>query len=319
MATKQQPTESLETTSSWPESPPPHPENLALASKLCAELLPIDLRTNITTTHLPTGWSSKDVIRVSAATDSDPHHFIVKLPSHQISSHITPTCKAEALRTNWAAKHDFGPKVLAIDDKSGSFVMECIEGQTMTAEMTKQRLPSVMGMLRRIHGAKAEDWMGKYDAITTVICYLKRAEACGGIKKRDARLINNIILDTPFYVKNHPWTPCHNDFHSQNIILRRDGEDGGDDSLVAIDFEDCDLGDPMWDLAYLTVNLEMEFDSGLLERLYGVSDDERQRLRAYIPLAMAHCATWAAFHGEVWAQHYEDVMWRLRKAVSHFW
>jgi len=54
----------------------------------------------------------------------------------------------------------------------------------------------------------------------------------------------------------------------------------------------------MWDLAYLTVNLELESNSSLLTRLYRTSAEEERRVLDYIPLAMAHCATWAALHGE---------------------
>ena len=85
--------------------------------------------------------------------------------------------------------------------------------------------------------------------------------------------------------------------------------------LVAIDFEDCDLGDPMWDLAYLATNLELEQQVSLLEDLNAAHADEKRRARAYIPLAMVHCATCAALHGEMWAQNSKDLMERV-KAIT---
>ena len=72
----------------------------------------------------------------------------------------------------------------------------------------------------------------------------------------------------------------------------------------------------MWDLAYLAVNLELERERYVLENLYNASAEETQRVRAYVPLAMAHCTTWSALHGEVWAQHQKEVMERLRVVVD---
>lgn len=83
-----------------------------------------------------------------------------------------------------------------------------------------------------------------------------------------------------------------------------------------IDFEACDLGDPMWDLAYLIVNLELEHHPYKLADLYGVTPHERVRVGAYIQLALAHCATWAAMRGGgPWVQHYKELMERLHKVL----
>ena len=72
----------------------------------------------------------------------------------------------------------------------------------------------------------------------------------------------------------------------------------------------------MWDLAYLIVNLEMEETPRLLLELYATSEDEGDRVHAYIPLAMAHCATWAAVRGGVWTQHQHDLLRRVRTSIS---
>ena len=88
------------------------------------------------------------------------------------------------------------------------------------------------------------------------------------------------------------------------------------EKLLAIDFEDCDLGDPMWDLAYLTVNLGMEATPLALADLYGAEVDERRRLQAYIPLAMAHCATWAGVHAGPWVQHQSELIGKLRDFLA---
>ena len=97
-------------------------------------------------------------------------------------------------------------------------------------------------------------------------------------------------------------------------MLRHATSSGG--RLLAIDFEDCDLGDPMWDLAYLTVNLEFEGTPLALADLYGADGDERRRPRAYVPLAMAHCATWAGVQAGLWVQHQVVLIKRLRDVAA---
>lgn len=315
MTKQQQQIEPVEGAFEWPSCEPPHPRNLDLASKLCTALLPTGSDTKTITKHFPSGWSSNDVIQVVIPSPTHQSRFIVKLPRIQTLSCIGASCKAEALRTRWAAKHGFGPKVLAIDDESGGFVTEFIEGRTLTVDMIKQRLPQAVNMLRWIHKAETMNWMRRYDPVEIVRKHLECVKERNTMRPGDVRLVEGIIHDTREKVKDHPWMPCHNDFHSHNVMLARASR-GDAERLFAIDFEDCDLGDPMWDLAYLTVNLELEQRPYSLERLYGASAEDRQRLRAYVPLAMAHCATWAALHGELWVQHQEEVMKRLREVVG---
>ena len=205
--------------------------------------------------------------------------------------------------------------MLAIDEESGGFVMEFIEGRTLTVEMIRQRLPQAVNMLRQIHQAEPMNWMRRYDPMEIVKEQLECVKERNAMRPKDVRFMEGIIHDTEEKVKDHPWMPCHNDFHSHNVMLGRTGRDDPE-RLLAIDFEDCDLGDPMWDLAYLAVNLELEHEPHSLEYLYGASAEDTQRVRAYVPLAMAHCATWAALHGWPWAQHQKEVMTRLRVLVG---
>ena len=102
-------------------------------------------------------------------------------------------------------------------------------------------------------------------------------------------------------------------------MLQHTNDNGGEKKLLAIDFEDRDLGDPTWDLAYLTLNLELEGRPLALADLYGADGEERRRLQAYVPLALAHCATWAGVQAGLWVQHQGELMERLRDVVArHF-
>ena len=333
---QQQQTEQSNQLFEWPASAPPHSQNLVLASKLCATTCPTSLKIGkVTTTHLPSGWSSNDVIEVSFPVSPVrskpapyPHNFIVKLPRVQSSPLSTgsshSSCKPEALRTSWAARHGFGPKVLAIDDVNGAFAMEYIDGGTLRTEMALKHLKCVVGLLKRIHSAKAEDWMRRYDPLEVVksfLEHLKKKEERRSIE--DVRLIEAVVRKCEREIgggSRRALVPCHNDFHTHNVMLRHDAAGSSSSSsggrLLAIDFENCDLGDPMWDLAYLTVNLELEGTPLALADLYGADRDERRRLRAYVPLAMAHCATWAGVQAGLWVRHQSEVMGRLREVVG---
>ncbi|KAL9074361.1 MAG: hypothetical protein Q9161_002347 [Pseudevernia consocians] len=179
---------------------------------------------------------------------------------HPTSSCVAPSCKAEAnVQTCWAAKHGFGPKVLAIDEESWGFVMESIKGRTLTMEMTKQRLRQAQAvkMLRRIHEVEAVSWMRMYDPMEIVSEHLECVKERNAMRPQDVRFVEDMIHDTEQKVRGHPWMSCQNDFHSHNILLRRACRNDSE-CLLAIDFEKGDLGDPMWDLAYLTVNLELK-------------------------------------------------------------
>ena len=266
MTEQQQHIELVNEAFKWPECEPPHPKNLALASKLCTALLQLISDTRTITQHIPSGWSSNDVIQVSVLSPTHSRRFIVKLPRRGISSCIVASCKAEAIRTCWAAKHGFGPKVMAIDEERRGFVLEFIEGRTLTMEMMRQRLPQAVNLLRRVHEAEAMTWMRRYDPIEVVKEHLKCVKERNAMRPKDVRFIEGIIRDTGEKVKDHPWMPCHNDFHSHNVMLTRSSR-GDSKCLLAIDVEDCDLGDPMWDLAYLTVNLELEHGPYVLEYL----------------------------------------------------
>ena len=315
MTAQQQHTQMADGAFNWPASEPPHSENLALASKLCTALLPKESNIKIITTHYPSGWSSNDVIQVTTSSVAQQRRFIVKLPRRQTSSYVAASCHAEAIRTDWAATRGFGPKVLAIDDESGGFVMDFVEGWTLTTDSLRQRLPQALSLVRRIHNAEVPDWMGMYDPIEVVKQQLEYVMKRKTMQLKDIRLMEVVLHNVAENVKGHPWVPCHNDFHSHNVMLRRPSG-SKPERLLAIDFEDCNLGDPMWDLAYLAVNLEMEQETYSLARLYRATAEDERRFRAYVPLALAHCATWTALHGEAWGQHHEEVMERLKEMVA---
>ena len=104
--------------------------------------------------------------------------------------------------------------------------MEYIVGATLTIEMALKHLPQVVGLLRRIHSAKLEDWMRRYDPLEVVKRYLaclKKKRGEERISIEDIRLIEAVLHKCKMELRGggeYPLVPCHNDFHSHNVMLR---------------------------------------------------------------------------------------------------
>ncbi|KAG8527218.1 uncharacterized protein KY384_008648 [Bacidia gigantensis] len=244
------------------------------------------------------------------------YRYIVKLPRENLPQLPSSSLSREALRTGWADENKLGPKLILYGESCGGLVLERLPGEALNPQTAPKWLPQIAGLLRRFHSTKAAAFMERYDPIKSVRGYLDIIKANKTMPQADMRLIDGVLVNTGNKVKGHPWVPCHNDLHCQNIMLNNipQGEDGN--QVVAIDFEDCDLADPMWDLAYFTVNLGRENCPRTLMELYGVSKEEERRYRAYLPLAVAHCAAWAGMRGGDWLKHCGEMMVRLRTLLG---
>ncbi|RKK66776.1 hypothetical protein BFJ69_g15099 [Fusarium oxysporum] len=289
----------------WPSSSPPSSANIAKAAVLCQTLDVNETSISISPFN-HSGWSAQDCIKIDLASQS----FLVKIPRYPSPQSIL-LCNAEAVRASWAASVGAGPSVVCRDESSGAFVMAFINGQTLTPDLALRNLPAIMELLRKFHTSTSHPWMNIYSPIATVEDYLCLARDQATMTDDDTQLIEAVIAYVKASVGDTTSTlaPCHNDFHCHNIIV------DGTARLWAIDLENVDLGDPMWDLAYLSVNLEME-PLGLAE-VYGSMKEDRNRLGAYYLLAIAHCATWSITHGQLWFQHYRELMVRLRKCWNN--
>jgi thiamine kinase-like enzyme len=197
--------------------------------------------------------------------------------------------------------------VVAINDQSWAFATEFIVGRPITAADLATHAASVIKLLTRLHSRPAAEWMGIYNPVHALWPYLDEAKRQGTMPLEDLELVDAVIVGTAAAVASQSagLVPCHNDFHGQNILVDESGQ------LWAIDFENCDLGDPMWDLAYLTLNLGLQ-PLGLA-RQYGCTAGEGERLQGHYFVAIAHRAVWSAVHGLLWVKHYQELMAQLRK------
>ncbi|KAG8527600.1 uncharacterized protein KY384_007753 [Bacidia gigantensis] len=195
-------------------------------------------------------------------------------------------CKEESVRASWASNHGVGPNMLSTDADTGGFAVECIKGNMLLRETAREYLPQIIKLLRSIHSAKAERWMGKFEPVNEVKWHLPYAAKC--MPPEEVRRVKTALRNAEVSIKNPPLVPCHNKFHCRNIMLE-DSMPGSHDGarLLAIDFENCDLGDPMWDVASLAADLEHKTQFALL-KVHGATEEEKRRLRIYLPLVKAH-------------------------------
>ena len=238
-----------EEASQWPSSPLPSLANIALATKLCSHLAPSGVSPTVTT-HNRVGWSAQDCINIDYPDES----YIVKVPRNH-SSDTAAACRAEMTRARWAEANRLGPAVVAEDDTSGAFAMQFIKGQTLaTTELAWQYMPKLLNLLHRCHASPVSGWMGPWDPLAVVHKTLKVATTSNSMAMEDIQLVEQVIFWTQNGIGDvsQLLVPCHNDFHGLNVVL------DGEEHLWAIDYEECNLGDPMWDLAYLTATLEIE-------------------------------------------------------------
>lgn len=298
----------------WPASEPPSATNLSLAESLCKSFVPSAIITKDTAVlvspchHI--GWSAQDCIKVTFTTGQGHGcrciSFMVKIP-RQCTPGSAATCCLEGIRAKWAAEAGLGPDVLVIDEATGSFVMAFVEGEALTTGMAARYAERIVAtLLRKMHDGRQQKWMERYDPLAVVSDMLLLAKRLKTMDPEDVKLVERVIEKARQVGEDQSidLMPCHNDFHSFNVMMDKDGR------LCCIDFEDMNLADPMWDLAYFTANLELA-PLGLADT-YGCTDAERARLEALYPLAISHFATWAATRGPQWTQHVEDCLQRLR-------
>ena len=296
----------------WPSSPSASSENRAIASELISHVAPSDTTPKVLD-HKCAGWSAQDCIMVEYLDNT----YIVKVPRDHSAAAAT-VCKAEKDRVSWAADHDLGPKVVNTDKKSGAFAMQFIKGKILEdTKSVQQHMDQIMDLLQRFHKSRAMPGMVFWDPLARLQTTLNRANEKDCMGAGDILLVERVLSwarDGLNNVSDFEKVPCHNDYHNFNIV--QDEEE----KLWAIDYEECNLGDPMWDLGYLTATLELE-RYALADKYggNGCTTDERDRLGYHYFVAMAYCGTWRAIRIELdpkWKKLHHDCMARLREKAS---
>ncbi|KAL6720086.1 hypothetical protein ACLMJK_002007 [Lecanora helva] len=289
--------------------------------------------------------SAYDILAVHLYVPPLQRSFLYKLPREPCSSAAAASCKEESLRATWAGENGFGPRISTFDNGNGGVSMDVVEELSLTAEMNaemnskrrtrvlnellervhvavveerflstemlRERLSHAVTLLKKIHEAEPQNWMKKCDPVEIVDGFLQQVKERNAMPTKDIRLAEAILCDVKREFPKYPLTPCHNDVYCKMILQHPDSE-----TLLALNWKYCNLGDAMWDLANLAVDLEMEKSPAFLERKYGANVYSSRRVRAYIPLAVALCAIRASLRGEALEKDYGKFMARFKNVIE---
>ena len=175
-----------------------------------------------------------------------------------------------------------------------------IAGKTLDgpALADRPRLRRVAALLRTLHDARREvsghlPWFSPFLAVRT---WLGLAAARGYALPFDVAALRDAVDDLE--ARLAPFRPslCHNDLMPGNLIE-------ADDRLWLIDWEYAGVGHPLFDLAGLAsnANLDAEGAAALLDAYLENSDLDptlaRRQLRLLLPMAALRECLWAVIQG----------------------
>ena len=175
--------------------------------------------------------------------------------------------RQESAANRLAASIGVAPPVLAESAEEGWLVSQFLKGRTVSAlELASEPLlVEVSTTLRRVHSAGTIE--KHFDPFTIVRDYHRTAQERGVVESFDylgaLSVLERIEAVRPF----RPTRFCHNDLLNENFLY--------DERLRILDWEYAGMGDPMFDLANLSVNhaFTPESDEQLLVHYFGRSDD----------------------------------------------
>lgn len=296
-----------EKVSSFPSSQPASDSNIALALRLCrkAQILPDHEKIAIRASASAEGWSRNVCISIASPKET----WVVKLP--RVASHSSiAACADEGQRAYWMGECGIGPKVYLVDCESGAFVMSLIDGRTLSDDEIMPGLPDIMSLLHRLHGQIPPRWLGEFNIFEYVRKELKQALARLNLVKGDIDMLQEVLNRAEAIVGPvGRLALCHNDFWSTNILVDKLGK------LWCIDFEYTAIGDPLWDVGYLSFNLETSPRNVALA--YGLSSEpDILKVVAYCHTAEVFMAAWYANQGAEWKAYKNKLLEAARDASN---
>jgi thiamine kinase-like enzyme len=186
--------------------------------------------------------------------------------------------RQESAANRLAASIGVAPPVLAESAEEGWLVSQFLKGRTVSAlELASEPLlVEVSTTLRLVHSAGTIE--KHFDPFTIVRDYHRTAQDRGVVEPFDyfgaLSVLERIEAVRPF----RPTRFCHNDLLNENFLY--------DERLRILDWEYAGMGDPMFDLANLSVNhaFTPESDEHLVRHYFGRSNDAALAVLALMKL-----------------------------------
>lgn len=205
---------------------------------------------------------------------------------------------AEELNARAAAEAEVAPPVLYFGADGVMLTPFLTRAVTLSPELLRTRrgaVERVARAFRRLHEG-TPPFTREFQAFATIDKYVGVLAEHGAELPADLPAILKSAARIRDALAAHPVEPrpCHCDPTGANML--DDGE-----RVLLIDWEYSAMNDPMWDLAYLS--LEAEFDAAMDEYLLHTysprpSAGEADRMALYKPVSELLSALWALIQGE---------------------
>lgn len=284
--------------------------NVTLAKTLCRHILKIDQKLDTSIIGTP-GSSAQDCIKVICGTAT----YIVKVPrKHTFAGR--EAARSEARWARWASDLGVSPRVLFVDEETGGFVMDFINGQTLTIHQISASLDRIVNVLHEIHRQEPQSWMGVCrDPAACVAELIQDVQDRDCLETIHAESLKHAVSISKAALAHLDFeaVPCHNDFHGENMLLDQRNK------IWCVDFECAGLGDPMWDLAFLAVHVD-KVNLKQLAQIYGATEEQRARLNLFYCLSLTQAIVWFAMNGpsgieirDAYLQRLEDYLTQCKR------
>jgi len=198
--------------------------------------------------------------------DTDAGKYVVRLPGEGTEELINR--HDEKISTELACDIDIDAKLYYFDADKGVKISQYIDNaETMHPEdMRKdENIILVAKVFRKLHDSGV-DTKVPFDVIDMAETYEKFISDNGGKFYDDyndvKEYINKVKSD---YLPSVIKAPCHNDPLCENWVKQ------GNDKMYLVDWEYAGMNDPMWDVADISIEADMDevMDTLLLETYFG--------------------------------------------------
>lgn len=220
--------------------------------------------------------------------------FVLRLPRPGAAVHTDRA--AEGHNAAIAAMLGFAPKLVFFDPADGAMVTRFVPGsEPLTPESMRQpeALAAASDLLRRLH-ASGCSFHGEMRLFATLDRYIALAGASApraadiAAARRAAAPVEAALAARP-----QPLVPCHIDPTPGNFLA-------APDRLYLLDWEYAAMCEPLWDLADLSTEADLDADheAAMLATYFGApSQSQRSRLVLLRAMLDLLAAAWAAMQG----------------------
>jgi thiamine kinase-like enzyme len=176
--------------------------------------------------------------------------------------------QAEYICTSLAHQVGIGAKPYCFLEPSAMLTHFIHDAETLDAPRGKAHLPKIVAAIKKIHAAPPMP--KQFSPFETVREYHTIGLKLGVQFPPDTARILERLAHLETALGDFLAVPCHNDLLPANLLLT-------EQQLFIVDWEYAGNGNPMFDLANLTANLELERADQILELYFGGVTKHHQR------------------------------------------